>query len=557
MVTPAQRVNTRRQDGLPTRTLHLEIDGQSVDVAMTRAEERVFRRRLRPFLDVARHLAVAEAARSETAVRTPTLSQQLREARVTALLGLPSVPAPGSSGSATLDLLVERTAGLYAKSLADETRATYRRRFATFSSWCDKHALSALPADPTTLMLFLADMVDREPQPSLSTLRSFVNAINRVHIELDMNSPSDDGAVRKLMHGLSHVATSSQPQQISALRVEDLRAVCRHLEHPDAVVVRDAAVVRLVLAGVPVAVIARLRWQDVRFDRAKVVLGERPAKNAAVTSWREVQAHPDPSRCPVAALQRWRSVAGSRPAVVFTLTDRTGRRDNRTFGPSGIKEIVAKRIDSLGPQSPSRRGHADLADIADLLHETATDVLRDRALLLLGFAMAARRGELTRLRWNDLSFVDEGLVVRIRRSKTDLQGRGTTVGVPWGRSALTCPVRALQAWRDRYVQQLGDDFTEDQHVLVKIGRTGRITADQPLTNEGLTMVVKRRMEAAGVTGKWGGRSLRAGLISSCADLDLPLELIALQSRHASLDSLVRYVRSEDVFRRNAVDRLGL
>ena len=71
------------------------------------------------------------------------------------------------------------------------------------------------------------------------------------------------------------------------------------------------------------------------------------------------------------------------------------------------------------------------------------------------------------------------------------------------------------------------------------------------------MVVRRRMESAGVQGRWGGWSLRAGLISTAADLDLPLELIAQQSRHASLDALVRYIRHEDLFRRNAVDRVGL
>jgi hypothetical protein len=105
--------------------------------------------------------------------------------------------------------------------------------------------------------------------------------------------------------------------------------------------------------------------------------------------------------------------------------------------------------------------------------------------------------------------------------------------------------------------QLGDACTDITRVFVKVGRAGRITAAEPLSNEGLTMVIKRRMEAAGIEGRWGGRSLRAGLISTAADLDIALEVIAKQSRHASLDSLVRYIRNEDVFRRNAVDRVGM
>ena len=71
------------------------------------------------------------------------------------------------------------------------------------------------------------------------------------------------------------------------------------------------------------------------------------------------------------------------------------------------------------------------------------------------------------------------------------------------------------------------------------------------------MVVKRRVTSAGIAGHWGGRSLRAGLISSAADLEVPLELIAKQSRHASLDSLARYIRAQDLFVRNAVQRLGM
>jgi integrase len=554
MVIPAQRRNMRRQD-LPTRTVHLSVDDIEVDVTMTRQEERRLRRDLQPYLAVARRIEPARAAES-LAQQPVRLSQQLREARVAALLGL---PAPGTAHQRPaepqpLDALVERTAQLYAKSLADQTRATYRRRFLAFTAWCDERQLQALPAEPATLMLFVADQVAREHPPSLSTVRGYVHAINRVHLELDVRAPADDTAVSMLMRGLSHVLRGAADNPISALRVDDLRAVCRHLDHPDPVVVRDAAILRLVLAGVTPAVVARLRWSDIRFDKERMLLGERLAKNANVTSWCEVPSLTDPSRCPVVALQRWRSIAGTRPAVVFTLTDRTGRRDTRTLGPSGITKIVASRTDSLGPQAG---GAVDLAQVADLLRETATDVLRDRALLLLGFALAARRNELTNMNWQDIRFVDDGLLVRIRRSKTDLEGRGSTVGVPWGRSVLTCPVRAVMAWHERVRHQLVDDYTDQVPVFMKVGRAGRITQDAPLSNEELTMIVKRRMEAAGIPGHWGGRSLRAGLISSCADLDLPLDLIAQQSRHASLDNLVKYIRTEDVFRRNAVEMLGL
>jgi integrase len=246
-------------------------------------------------------------------------------------------------------------------------------------------------------------------------------------------------------------------------------------------------------------------------------------------------------------------MATTSPVLVFTPVDRDGRRSARGLRQSGIRYVLRSRVESLTGQAGV---HAERA-AADLLHEVASDVLRDRALLLLGFAGASRRGELTRLVWDDVRFVDEGMVVHLRRSKTDPLGRGTDIGIPWGRSSLTCPVRAVEAWRDRVREQLGEEFSGDTAMFVRVGRSGRISPEHPLSNEGLTMVVKRRAAAAGLEGQWGGRSLRAGLISTAADLDIPLELIARQSRHASLDSLMRYVRYEDPFRRNAVNVIGL
>ena len=72
--------------------------------------------------------------------------------------------------------------------------------------------------------------------------------------------------------------------------------------------------------------------------------------------------------------------------------------------------------------------------------------LRDRALLLLGFAGAFRRSELVSLDVSDLEFTRAGLVVTLRKSKTDQEGKSRRLGIPYGSSEGTCPVRSLQAW---------------------------------------------------------------------------------------------------------------
>ena len=71
---------------------------------------------------------------------------------------------------------------------------------------------------------------------------------------------------------------------------------------------------------------------------------------------------------------------------------------------------------------------------------------RDRALLLVGFAGAMRRSELVAISMDDVRFERLGVVIAIRRSKTDQEGAGHELAIPNGRHSETCPVLALQTW---------------------------------------------------------------------------------------------------------------
>jgi integrase len=72
--------------------------------------------------------------------------------------------------------------------------------------------------------------------------------------------------------------------------------------------------------------------------------------------------------------------------------------------------------------------------------------LRDKALVLTGFTGAFRRSELARIEVSDLTFNKNGVVIDPRVSKTDQEGAGRKVGLPFGKNKSTCPVRALRAW---------------------------------------------------------------------------------------------------------------
>src|SRR5689334_8121694 len=110
--------------------------------------------------------------------------------------------------------------------------------------------------------------------------------------------------------------------------------------------------------------------------------------------------------------------------------------------------VVAKLKRVLRLRNPETlthflRGHCH---ISFALHPSTRVGLRDRALLLLGFAGAFRRSELVSLDVTDLEFTRAGLIVTLRKSKTDQEGKRRRLGIPYGSSEQTCPVRSLQAW---------------------------------------------------------------------------------------------------------------
>ena len=86
----------------------------------------------------------------------------------------------------------------------------------------------------------------------------------------------------------------------------------------------------------------------------------------------------------------------------------------------------------------------DLAAIVSAMGDCLRDV-RDQALLLIGFAGAFRRSELSEIIFTDLEWVPGGVVIVLRRSKTDQERRGRRVGIGRGQGAM-CPVAALDAW---------------------------------------------------------------------------------------------------------------
>jgi integrase len=190
---------------------------------------------------------------------------------------------------------------------------------------------------------------------------------------------------------------------------------------------------------------------------------------------------------------------------------------------------------------------------------------RDRALLLVGFAGCFRRTELVSLDVADCALNEkDGLILTLRRSKTDQEQAGLEKGLPYGARAETCPVRALSAWLE------GAGITEGP-VFRPVSRHGTVLP-QRLRANSVALIIKRAVAAAQLAAldqgnrwladaldpaRYAGHSLRAGFITSAAAAGVSESDIMRQSGHRRADTLRKYVRHATVFRHNAAAKVGL
>ena len=188
----------------------------------------------------------------------------------------------------------------------------------------------------------------------------------------------------------------------------------------------------------------------------------------------------------------------------------------------------------------------DLISTLDATGEGMRD-LRDRALLLTGFAGGFRRSELVALTCHDVERVRQGMIITVRRSKTDQTGEGRKIGIPLARGRW-CPVVALEDWLARSGITQGPLFRP-------IDRHGQIGL-KSLSGEAVAMIVRERVRSVGIDPSgYSGHSLRAGLATSAAQAGVASWKIRQQTGHASEATLARYIREGELFVNNAAGAL--
>ena len=197
---------------------------------------------------------------------------------------------------------------------------------------------------------------------------------------------------------------------------------------------------------------------------------------------------------------------------------------------------------------PVQREPLSLNDLRALVRACGDDLagLRDKALLLVGFAGALRRSEIVAL---DVEHVRLNGVLRITiaRSKTDQEGQGITKTIPRLADAELCPVRALRAWLDAAGIASGPIFRS----VNRWGKLGR-----RLSPYDVARIVKRRAEAAGLDADMlAGHSLRAGFATQAALAGLDPIAIAEVTGHRNLNTLRKYIRAAGRLQADAISRV--
>ena len=173
--------------------------------------------------------------------------------------------------------------------------------------------------------------------------------------------------------------------------------------------------------------------------------------------------------------------------------------------------------------------------------------LRDRVLLVVGFAGGFRRSELARLTPLDLSFTPQGVEVVLRRSKTDQHGKGRVVALPVGPRPM-CPVMLLKEWLT--VLKREDPTGPANPLFRSVDRYGQL--GKSLRGAAVGTILRQRLNLCGLErAGFSAHSLRSGLVTAAAEAGVPTWQIQRQTGHRSESTVHRYIRGLSLFDQNA------
>jgi site-specific recombinase XerD len=195
----------------------------------------------------------------------------------------------------------------------------------------------------------------------------------------------------------------------------------------------------------------------------------------------------------------------------------------------------------------------NLKKIINVINEQNIDNIkkfRDRCIILIGFSGGFRRNEIVSLDYEDLDFVDEGIKISLKRSKTDQFGEGSVKGLPYFENSKYCPVVSISKWIEISKINSGP--------LFRRFTKGLKLSENRLTDQSVALIIKEYLNLAGIDNKdYSGHSIRSGFATSAAASGAEERSIMAMTGHKSTEMVRRYIKDANLFRNNALNKIKL
>jgi len=176
--------------------------------------------------------------------------------------------------------------------------------------------------------------------------------------------------------------------------------------------------------------------------------------------------------------------------------------------------------------------------------------LRDRTIILIGFSGGFRRNEIVSLDYEDLDFVQEGLKINVKRSKTDQFGEGSTKGLPYFDNSKYCPVVSISKWIE--ISKISSG------AIFRRFTKGSKLSEKRLTDQTVALLIKEYLKLANIDSKnYSGHSLRSGFATSAAESGAEERSIMAMTGHKSAEMVRRYIKEANIFKNNALNKIKI
>ena len=177
-------------------------------------------------------------------------------------------------------------------------------------------------------------------------------------------------------------------------------------------------------------------------------------------------------------------------------------------------------------------------------------IFRDRTIILIGFSGGFRRNEIVSLDYDDLDFVEEGLKINVKRSKTDQFGEGSIKGLPYFDNSQYCPVLSIKKWIE--ISKINSG------ALFRRFTKGSNLSEKRLTDQTVALLIKEYLDLAGINSKnYSGHSLRSGFATTAAEAGAEERTIMAMTGHKSTEMVRRYIKDANLFKNNALNKIKI